>query len=64
MSTTSKIFSLVDLKFEAMSSEIQNTIYLLILVKGVVVLFIQILSLSSSRSAREGSQQAAEDVPF
>lgn len=63
MSTTSKIFSLVDLKIEAMASEIQNTIYLLILVKGVV-LFIQILSLSSSRSAREGAQQAAEDGPL
>lgn len=47
-----------------MSSEIQNTIFLLILVKGVVVLFIQILGLSSSRSAREGSQQAAEDGPL
>lgn len=46
-----------------MSSEIQNTIFLLILVKGVV-LFIQILGLSSSRSAREGSQQAAEDRPL
>lgn len=64
MSTTSKIFSLVDLKIEAMASEIQNTVYLLILVKGVVVLFIQILSLSSSRSAREGAQQAAEDGPL
>lgn len=47
-----------------MSSEIQNTIFLLILVKGVVVLFIQILGLSSSRSAREGSQPAAEDGPL
>lgn len=64
MSTTSKIFSLVDLKIEAMSSDIQNTIYLLILVKRVAVLFIQILNLINSRSAREGSQQAAEDGPL